>query len=828
MRTSKSASALRATLLGASAIGLGLSGIGIAAHAQESDFVEATDEARTLGTVIITSERREQSLQDAPLAVTALTAETLETQQIASIEDIQLVVPNLTFGSLTNFTQISLRGVGLDVTTLAGETSVATFQDGVYLGQTFVQNVPSFDLERVEVLRGPQGTLYGRNATGGAINFISRDPSEVPEFNAGLTIGNYDRIAVDLGASGPLSDVVSARASLQHDQRSGYRDNLLTGEDEDDLDSIAGRVALVFEPNSDFKFTFRGDVTDRETSPVNQAIASVLTPTGTTPEMPVGPFSLPGAVLGQLGLIPAADAAALGLQTPADFFGLTQPGVFTDPTETTDFYNDAPSESQFDVWGISGTVEWNLSEDVLLKSITAHRDSEFTSMFDNDGTSASVLASQSGQGGEQFTQEINLIGTSFDDRLDWVLGAFYFDEEAEATFNFDLVALGELINLSGSTGTLGAPPFNLNIAGGGAPILPLLQLGADPLLGQSFATGQIPATGYLGFQTFQDSQSIAIFGQGTWHASDNVRLTGGLRYSEDEKDVRRSLRSNFVPVVALCDEAPESQTWDAVTGTAAIDFDVDEDTLIYGRVSRGYKAGGFNPGACAGSFDPETLWSYEVGLRSQPFGRQVTANATAFYYDYTDIQFTTYIGNAAIIDNAADAKIYGAELEFVIAPDSAPGFRADGSISYLNSEYGEFSFQDPFALATLDVEGNQLIRAPEWKFNVGAEYTFSGTPIGDLTFRGETAYSDDYFHDIFNGQAPGQSATAEDSYTISNFRVIWAPTGTPDFQIQGFVENIEDTLYAFARPGSATSGNISGQFSAPQTYGVRITKKWGG
>jgi iron complex outermembrane receptor protein len=777
--------------------------------------------------VVVTAERRATALQDTPLSITALTSERLEVQGIDTIEDVQFNTPNLTFGSLANFTLISLRGVGLDLTSLAGETSVATFLDGVYQGQTFVQNVPSFDLERIEVLRGPQGTLYGRNSTGGAINFITRDPSETFEANAALLAGEYSRFGADLGLTGPLGPNAQARASVRYESRDGYRKNLFNGQDFDDLKSWSARGALNIEPSESFDLILRADYTSRESSPVRQAIQSVANP-GQTPELPLSVFSLPGPVLAGLGpLFSTADIARLAGRSPAQFFGLAQPGRFTDPTETTDFFNDAPNSSEFTVAGTSATATWEFGN-VTLKSITGYRDSEVDNVADQDGTSAPILTVDYNQNAQQFTQEFDLLGEAADGKFEWLVGAFYFDEDAAATFDFFLPALTQLINLSASATNPAPPPlYSLSLPLGGGSIVNFVQLGADPVLGRRFSTNAVPSTAYLGFRLLQQSTSAAIFSQGTVHLSDDLRVTGGLRYTRDEKTANRSLHSNFVPAAALCTLRNESKSWEATTGTASLDYDVNDDTLVYGRVSKGYKAGGFNPGECAGAFDPESIWAYEAGLKAVTLGGQLLANTSLFYYDYKDIQFTTFIGNASLIRNAAGATVWGAEVEFGISPDAAPDFQVDGSLAYLKSEYDSARFQDPFNLATQDIGGNQLIRAPEWKANVAAQYTWRAGGLGAVTLRGETAYSAEYFHDIFNGKAPNQSATKEDAYTISNLRLIWSPENEVA-EVQAFVENIEDTIYAYGRPSSGTSGNIAGEFSPPRTYGVRVAFKWGG
>ena len=782
--------------------------------------------------IIITAEKREQNLQEVPIAITAFSADTIQQQQISGVEDLQFKAPSLVYSNLNGYTLISLRGIGMDLTSIAGETAVSTFEDGVYQGQTFIAGTPTFDLERIEILRGPQGTLYGRNSVGGAINFITKKPSFEPEANLSFLYGNFNRIAIDGGVTGPIiGDKVAGRASIRYEDHDGRRTNLLTGEETDALNHVSGRAQLLFQPNDSWEVVIRGDITDRDFSNPRHVAGAVLqNPSGQTPATPLGLFSLPGFLLPP-GVFGAGDIATLGAQSVGGFFGLTAPGTFTNPEETEDHVSDfANHRGRIDLWGVSGTVEWDVDA-FTVRSITAYRDSTLGGNMEQDGSGAAILTLDPfEQNGQQFTQEINVFGSAFDEKFDWLLGGFYFNEDSDAEFNFFLPALGDIINLSANLDTNGdgLPPFDLSLPGVVPGVLVNVLGFADPVLGASFVDGLVPSRGYLGFFHEQKSTSWALFGQGTAHFTDDFRATFGLRYTQDKKEAIRSLHSNFVPVAALCDQAREEDEWDALTGTAGVDFDLSDESLLYGKVSRGYKAGGFNSGECAGSFDPETLWAYEAGIKSQLFGDQLQANIAGFFYDYTDIQFTSFIGNASTIRNAGGAELYGVELELIAAPEALPGFVLDGSVAYVKSEYDSFLFQDPFALSTQDIGGNALIRSPEWKTNFGAQYTCETGEIGALTLRGETSFSSKYYHDIFNGTAPGQSGTEEPSYTISNLRLIWQPANDAGWQIQGFVENLEDNLYAYSRAASGTTGTITGEFSPPRTYGVRLSAKFGG
>lgn len=796
-----------------------------AARAQTAPEAPAADEPSQLGEIIVTAQKRSESLQRTPVAVSAFTSETLEQQQINGVQQLQYNVPSLVFAQLTGYSQLSMRGIGSDLTVTAGEPTVATFQDGVYMGQLFAQSVPSFDLERIEVLRGPQGTLYGRNSTGGTINYITKPPSYDTAANLAFTYGNYDRVAVEAGATGAIvPDKVAARVSVKYDRRDGYRFNVFDGKRYDANDHLSGQAALLIEPSSDIKLTLRGDMSRQVTSAVQQFIDALPTPSSISPETPTGIFSLPGTALAGIpGLLSPSDLALLGNRSISDLFGLSEPGLRGgDPTKSTRIANDFPSRTEVNLRGVSATLDWDIGN-VSLKSITAYRFSKLFIQTDNDGSSAAILYEDPiQQTSKQFTQEVNISGKAFDDRLDWLAGVFYLHDRASLKADIYLPSLGDLIIASASLGTAAPPPvFDLS-----QPLIPnLLLLGSDPLLGNTLYGGQPTPVAFLGFGAEQKSSSLAGFGQVTYRIADRLRVTAGLRYTRDEKDVFRRLHSNFVPTAALC-ETQSKKSWTAWTGTAGVDFDLSDRAMLYGKVSRGYKAGGFNPAECTGSFNPEILWSYEAGLKSTLADNQLRVNLAGFYYDFSDIQFTTYLNNSSTIRNAADATLYGIEAEYMLAPRGLAGFSLDGSGSWIHSEYGSQLLQDPLGLATLDIKGNRLIRAPEWKLNFGAQQRIETANAGAFTLRGEAAYTSQIFHDVFNGEAPFQSQTREAPYWILNARLSWSSPGDR-FQAQLFAENITNKLYAYSRVAAATGAYVSGQFSPPRTYGIRLSMKLG-
>ena len=264
--------------VGASLVVLGLSvGMSAVSYAASTEIEE----------IVVTAQKRETNLQQTPIAITAITQEQIQLNRIQDFADIALHTPSMSYTELQGFSQASIRGVGTDLTNLANETAIAMYEDGVYRGATFSQTVPQFDLERIEVLRGPQGTLYGRNATGGAINIVTRMPSATPEFNASFTGGNYDRIRVELGASGPIADGILGRASFITDSHSGFNDNKTLGKSEGDDSLKGGHAALQFDLSETAELVLRGNYT-RNHGNTGVFMVREISPTalGISPEQP--------------------------------------------------------------------------------------------------------------------------------------------------------------------------------------------------------------------------------------------------------------------------------------------------------------------------------------------------------------------------------------------------------------------------------------------------------------------------------------------------------------------------------------------------------------
>ena len=864
----------RAAMGGAALSGL-LIAAGGSAHAAAADSSAAASEGVTaLGEVVVTAQKRSENLQKTPIAITAVTSDRIEQGNINQPVKLQFSVPSMTFGNEDGFTYLTLRGVGNDATSLA-ESSVATYQDGVYTAALITESIPSADLQRIEILRGPQGTLYGRNTTGGVINYITKSPSFDPGANASISYGNYNAVQGDIGVTGPVvQDKIAGRFSFHYGYHDGYYPNIATHVRDYQDRNISGRAAVLFQPTDHLTITVRGDMAHDTFNDAFALIHGTSLDGFTDAAHPLGLFSEPAAFFTAVpGLLSPSDIAKLNGGSIASYYGLLQPGppppdIFA--TRTVD--NGAPTIFRTDANGASVTVSWDAGV-ATVKSISAYRYNNL--YFENDSGgigSPSVDFSPFIQRDTQYTEEINISGKGFNDRLDWLVGGFYYHDDGYLATTVFLPSAGEAANAGIFLSSPKGSPFAFNLIPAPLPTFNILAApnnlatvvidGANPYDGGFLTAEQsIPTTAFLGFLQRQTSESVAGFFQGTYRIVPQLRLTGGFRFTADSKTAYRELHSNLLYDLGLgstlCNSTT-SKSWTAPTGTVGIDYDAAPHVLTYAKASWGYKAGGMNPGECHHIYDPEYLTDYEGGIKAIFADGQILTNLAIYYYDYKNIQFTTYIQNASEILNAGSATAFGVELEYAIQPRALPGWSVDGSLSYEDSHYGTGCFGDPANLnnagdlpspleacpATVinpatglpvpigpsaSIKGNELIRAPKWKTNVGVQYNADLGSSGYLLTRFDAAWTDTIYNDIFNGKVPDLAQWTQPGYWILNARMTWT---SPDkrYSAELFGDNLLDTIYATNRVAFNTPTsvyNLGGQLGPPRTFGVRLTVKLG-
>ncbi len=699
---------LSAAILGASAVALPMSAI-----AQESPSAESHGFA--LEEVTVTARKREESLQDAPLSVAAFSGEGMEQRGINDVADVSQLVPNLVFDTAPPISgnsaaaAVFIRGVGQLDFTINVDPGVGTYVDGVYVARSVGGVVDLLDLERIEVLRGPQGTLFGRNTIGGAVQLISKAPEEELGGYVSATLGTDDRIDVQGVLNAPITDTLLSKFSVLKRTRDGYVTDG-NGTDLGDDDSISARAQFQWLASEDLEINLNMDVTrDRENGapnvPLNLYADAVF------------PLRTNTAVNGE---------GTLAGCTPATFdssrncFG---PAWLTGSNTRTESTFEAKSEN--DIWGVSLIVDYDLDW-ASLKSISAWRDLESEFQRDSDHSAFNVFSTANDQEQDQFSQEFQLIGDLLDDTLHWVAGAYYFEEDAS-----DLT----LVTLPGGSGALLRGVFENEVEN------------------ENWAV--------YGEMTYDFTES--------WHLTLGARYTDETK-KYNTIQTFEPLSSPGLTVVTLVDDPDAEEDFQETTARVTLSYDVNDQLMTYLTYSEGFKSGGFNPRYLAPTpdaeaipYDPEYVTLYEAGFKYVNEDNSLRVNGAFFMNDYEDIQVSTnpdFTGGATITQNAAEAEISGLELEFTWIPTSA--FMLEGGVGYLNARYDELSDDVQFSAS------NEFARIPEWSGNLAASYIFDLDSGATVTPRIDWSYKSE-----MQGTAENDIDVAQDSYDVVNVNIAY-------------------------------------------------------
>lgn len=705
--------------------------------------------------IIITSERRESTVQDTPIAVSAFDASALLEQGILNPADLQSHVPGFFYtegGGGSPITQIAIRGVGNENVTAGSDPGVAYHFDGVYLGRPTAAATDFFDLERVEVLRGPQGTLYGRNATGGSINVISRKPTDEPDMFGDFTYGNYDQIRLRAAGGGALTDWLKVRLAFVRDKHDGYLVNDAPAsacggscEDIDVEDVWGGRFHVLIEPTENTEVLFTAQYHEDQGA-VGQTRRDPLPTSVFVPWLPVpiyNPYAGAQPSSGDLRHVSQDDAAILDMQ--AELYTLR--------------------------------VEHRFS-DLRLTWLGSRQKQKWYQRADNDFSELGFTTTDWREPSDQWLTEVQLASES-DSPLQWLAGAFYMQEDVAMRFFF-------------------IDTFAFRFENGGDIT----------------------------------TESWALFGEGAYDfeqigAPITVRL--GLRYSNDEKsgDDFISFTAGPVPPTPIAPTVPFQlgKEWNRLTGRLVGEYRPRDDLMLYASVSKGYKSGGVligNPVLFAASnvYDPEDIWAYELGAKSQLFDGRLQANLSGFYNDYEDLQVFILFGFGAIVENAAKAEVYGIESEFVAVP--VDSLRLDATFAWTNAEYTDFSTVDPtFGGPSQQLAGNQLNRTPEFSINLGAQYEISLGERGTLTPRFDYRWQDETF---FRPQNIARDRVAPWDRWDARLRWTGPESEYGQFSAELYVRNMEDDDLIMNISTGASSVGFPEQtvLHPPRVYGVTI------
>lgn len=744
--------------------------------------------------IVVTAQKRQESIQKVPISITAFSSEQIKSRNIVGLADIAMATPNLSYlsdGTLKN-TSPSIRGVNSPASTQAGmDTPLATYVDEVYMGTNVGQNFDLYDIERIEVLRGPQGTLFGRNALSGLINVVTPTPSAETQMFAEAVYGNYDYIRLRAGVSGELmKDRLYASISGAFTDRGGYVTNRHTGHDVNDEGSWGVRGKFVYAASSAVKVTTALDYRKVDQSTRTYDIA--------------GFNGSPGFLFQPFG--------------PAE--------VDTDPFDRN-ISQDFEGRETLEEFGASVTIDADLG-DMALKSISAYRTHDYFQSYDADNTEIPLTIRETPESMDSYSQEIRLISAKGGD-FEWIVGANYYHQKTVNEFasilNNDTLVGQRLLSTLLPAGTNGLPP--------------------QPTLDFLYAMGFISAPDTLGFLTsfgiltppFGETRSIGItklnsyagYANGVYHVTDQLNFNLGARYTYERKSF--SYEQNSAPGNQLFQlvDIPYDETrssFHSFTPTVGIDYVIDKDVMTYAKASKGFKSGGFNDGFASvpgDKFSPETLWNIEAGLKSTFLDSRARANIAAYYMRWNDVQtiFSEILPNSVIpffsVDTIGNIEIKGLEAEVTVL--AAEGLTFSASAGVTDAQYSSVSAR---AAALGVTKGQKVKNVPPYTLSGGITYALPLGNIGSLTAAANIQYRDavplaDITFGVPNRQGGYTLVDASLSYQDADNR--WT--------IQLWGKNLTNTKFVTAlfnvdnvptSPIRATYHSLG----SPRTYGIKI------
>ena len=780
-------------------------GLGQAASAQDVDpATDAPPEAERApagDAILVTARRREESLQDTPVAISAFTAETLQERQIQQTQDLERITPSLQFkpaGQLSGNSASSvvfIRGIGQLDPTAAVDPGVGIYIDEVYVGRAVGGTIEFGDIAGVEVLRGPQGTLFGRNTIGGAILVRTREPEfEVFSGNGRFRVGDDDLYEGFAAFNLPLAPTLAARVSGGFRSRDGYVIRAFDGLDLGNQDSKTVNGALRWEATPDLEVSLRADYTHREENGAPFVFA------GINENAPVP------AIVSVAAGCPGATIPFAPLQPGDPRFGAPSVPNIDDPRCANDFQalgnftngGTADVSSSSEVYGFSGTTTFDVSDAVTLKSITAFRSTESRGIRDADNTPFLIITTDVGSQSDQFSQELQL---QYDaGPISAIVGGYYFDEDTRER----------------ATVPLSFPP-------------------APPVIASILAGG--PGTRDLQISNLE-TRSLAAFGEMSVEVLDGLELTGGLRYTEDRKTFAGTVLNLFpatrpdpdpLPTQAIPEggplfiyDEPFRDTFSALTGSANVAYEVTDWLNTYASYSRSFKSGGFNTrynappaGFVPVPFDEEKVDSYELGAKLD-FG-EMRLNMAAFQADYTDIQLVFRQGVVPLLFNAGEARIRGFEAEASYRPYDF-GLTFDAGLSVLDDEIRTIT---PVPGATATVQpGDELPLTPSFQGNFAVGYEFELSPDYTLTPRFDGSYTSSLT--FITGSVP---EIEQDGYFVGNASIELAIADT--YRLQAGVINLFDKEYLLQGNASlGTLGYAEKIYARPSNWYVQLSAEF--
>lgn len=765
------------------ALRMGTASLAVAASLAFSNAAIAQTESDTeansggISEIVVTAQFREQNVQDTPLAITAVDAALMESRSQYNVQDVAQRAPSVQFsaggqGGGAQTAAVNIRGIGSTDFMFPNEPGVGIYIDDVYYGISYGTAFDLVDLDRVEILRGPQGTLSGKNSIGGSIKLFSRKPNDNPDAYVEATAGSFGRVGMKAATNVTLvPDTLYMRLTAVGKYVDGYLDRLdyecVTGNPapggtfaapgrdcvigtEGGQNVLAGRVALRWIVNDRIENNFIADVT-RDRSEASAAKAYFLPPIGGN-----------------------------------DY--VTGPNEYTNYSTYTGYPGTAnqytlPAISYLDSWGFSNKLDIELSDNVQLTSITAFRSASGENSWDADNSPEAISNNYNYFEHEQFTQELRL-SANLADAAEITVGGYYYKGDS-LIFNRVNVGVAGL-------------DFNSN----------------DPF----------------------EQTSKSLFAHGVLHATDRFNITAGVRYTKEDKTYTFSRTSPIPgvptdPRVASLDGLSRSFEGDRIDWRVAADYEVVDDVRLYAQVSTGFKGGGVNPRPYLEQqlvpYDQETATSYEVGFKSMLFDRRARINAAYYHTDYKGYQ--GLVSSCPDISpvgfpfcsatrNIGDAKIDGFEVEVEVNP--VEGLAIDGSVSYT-----DFRFTSGLAGSGIVPGVTEATFVPKWKYAVGAQYEIPLGSIGTLTPRLDWTWQSSMESNIPNNVA-GFLLGEVEARGLLNARVTYR-TMDENWELSLAATNLTDEFYYVNKYDRvASSGNAYGQPGRPREVMVSVKRKF--
>ncbi|UAK26288.1 TonB-dependent receptor [Sphingomonas nostoxanthinifaciens] len=764
------------------------------AAAAAAPSVEAPADA-DVGEITVTARYRQESAQKVPIGITALSASTLAEQGAFNLKQVVQQLPSLNIQGYSGRNQtITIRGIGTNAggTNDGLEQGVGLYVDGVYRPRTGSVITDLIDIDSIQLLRGPQGTLFGKNTVAGAIDIRTREPTFTPEAKAELTYGNYNYLRGYVSLDSKINDTLAFRVSYLRTQRDGLIYNTTYHQDWDNLNNNSARVDLLWKPAPNFKLRLTGDYSIQTGNVGFQSIAAIL-PTTLANGTQVRGFYRRAADIGYTPL-------------PVDPFA-----------RRTDI--DSSQYDKMPSWGIQARADWTLSGGTTLTSISAYRRWKWIPNFDGDQLGANIsTASNVATDQQQFSQELRLASPG-NETIDYTAGLYYFWQKADDT---------QITGYGRDAATWLTTP--------NTPTAAVSTLPSAALNGLYAYAHIVPAT-----------YSYASYGQATWNISPSLRLTGGLRFTYEHKTGLYDATSggtvapiaSFDPAIqatvaarraALAPTGSYNASKDTknVSGTLVAAYDLSPDLHSYASFSRGYKSPGINLVARSNGIDifvkPEKVDDYEIGLKSRLFGGKIELNLDLFWSEDSNYQ-ANYINYAvtpvvSYITNVGKLRTRGVEVDARANP--ARGLTLTASGAYDDARYVSYrNAPAPYLLSYLssvDLSGRPASGAPKWAVTGTAEYTRQAGSL-EAYVGGDASYRSGFY----------AAVNLDPLSRVAGYALLGAHLGLrqPDarWDVSLWVRNLTDKNYFNTKSISTAYGTVLAALGEPRTFGVTLRGK---